>query len=897
MNPRRQRQPFDRHSQLAVGRARIERLLASRNPLKELRDPALLASLGVSESSPFRGGVAHPDNQPEFMGPIGDLPRLESGVAKPAMPVTVGVFGDDSLVEAFENSAAMTAIDPLDWETGVRNSHVVMIGPRSTQSRQSRGKIIDYAREHALPLLYVDLGTAAPTAEQLRLAARCDQVFTVSEENAVLFQDPGAGHPASSDAAARAWLPDRNPVAIIASPINPLRRSPLGSRRARPGLVTYLGDQDSRLPTEALPSLEWILDGVLAAGADLLIGPEARAEAALSTKYWPHVQDWVSNHRCELDRLTDIAVVAHTISSSQTAFSPRVIELQASGSLVLSTYNQGVNSFYPQAHVANSTLDVASMLESLQNTDLRRAQNDGVRQVFTENHATDVLRQILRTVGVSDPEPSPRVLAVTGDADDTLRAELAAQTAGGVDVVTWDQARAHPDRYDLLLPVTSAHHYASTYVADHLAALTYQSASVVQKLEPGTADQGHHHAEGSQGDLGLTAWWQPDAGAELSLEHLTQRLAEARVYVSEESSHRPRRQGSGRRTVQELARGDQFDEVRREVAQTVREEDLRLSVVVPIYNNGPHLLHKAFASLLRSSAFADMHVLLVSDGSTDPRTLDTIQDLAEDHANVTAFHHAKGGSGSASRPRNTGLDLAQTEFVTYLDPDNEAIDDGYAVLYEAIREHQGVDFVLGNMSQWAKRRSMQPYAEVLQTAFADDIDGAGNISVPPRALEALRFRPMGIQTVVARTEWLQSLNLTQPVGAVGQDSYFFQQMLHYARSIRAIDIGVHTYYMVVSNSTVNTLNPNYFKKYLPLDKARAQWLDEVGLLDAYKADRLEPFLVSWLLPKLKRVKRDEWQEAAENLAELLGYYGEYKWTQPTAISFWEDLNAARAHRG
>lgn len=897
MNPRRQRQPFDRYSQLAVGRARIERLLASRDPLADLRDPALLASLGVSASSPFRGGVAHPDNQPEFTDAIRDLPRLEGGVAKPAMPVTVGVFGDDSLLEAFQNSAVMVGIDPLDWETDVRNSHVVMLGPRSTQSRRSRGKVIDYAREHGLPLIYVDLGTDAPTAEQLRLAARCDQIFAVSEENAGLFQDAGAGHGSSPDAEAGDSPSHRTPAAIIASPINPLHRSPLGSRRSRPGLVTYLGGLDSGIPTEAGASLEWILDGVLAAGADLLISPEARAEAELPTRYWPHVQDWASTHRGELDRLTDVAVVAHTISGSQTAFSPRVIELQASGSLVLSTYNQGVNSFYPQAHVANSTLDVASMLESLQRTDLRRAQNDGVRQVFTENHATDVLRQMLRTVGISDPAQAPRVLAVTDDDDHMLRAELSVQTVGGVEVITWEAARSNPDRYDVLLPVSSAHHYASTYVADHLAALAYQSAPVVQKLEPGSTDQGHHHVEGSRGDLGLTAWWQPEANTELGLDQLTQRLAEARVYVAEESSHRPRRAGSGRRTVQELALGDQFDDVRRDVAQTAREADLTLSVVVPIYNNGPHLRHKAFASLLRSSAFEDMHVLLVSDGSTDPQTLDTIQDLAEDYPNVSTFHHARGGSGSASRPRNTGLDLAATEFVTYLDPDNEAIDEGYAVLYDAIQEHQGVDFVLGNMSQWGRRRSMQPYAEVLQTAFAEHIDDAGNITVPPRALEALRFRPMGIQTVVARTEWLQSLNLTQPLGAVGQDSYFFQQMLHYARSIRAIDIGVHTYYMVVSNSTVNTLNPNYFKKYQPLDKARAQWLDEVGLLDAYKADRLEPFLVSWLLPKLKRVKPDEWLEAAENLAELLGYYGEYQWTHPTAISFWEDLDAARAHHG
>lgn len=825
------------------------------------------------------------------------LPALEAGISKPAIPVTIGVFGDDSLMEAFQGSAIMATIDPLDWEAGVRNSQVVMIGPRSTRSRRGRGRVIDYAREHSLPLIYVDLETSTPTAEEMRLAARCDHIFAVSEENAQLFQDVRSGHASTLDTEVSEGRPQHAQVGVIPSPINPLRRSPLGSRHSVAGLVSYQGALGARIPSEVGTSLEWILDGVLAAGADLLISPEASDEAALSTRYWPHVQEWVSTRRCELDRLTDIAVVAHTVSGSQSAFSPRVIDLQASGSLVLSTYNQGVNSYYPQVHVANSALDVASMLESLQSSDLRRAQNDGVRQVFSENHATDVLRRMLHAVGITEPAPAPRALAVTEDEDETLRAEMSVQTAGAVPVLFWEEVRSSGERYDVLLPVSSAHHYAPTYVADHLAALSYQSASVVQKLDPGAAARGHEHVQGSRGDLGLTAWWQPDAEAELGLEVLAHRLAKARVYIADESSHRPRREGSVRRTVEELAGGDQFSEVHRDVAQTARGAGLKLSVVVPIYNNGPHLRHKAFASLLRSSVFDHMHVLLVSDGSTDPVTLDTIQDLTEDYTNVSAFHHVRGGSGSASRPRNTGLDLAQTEFVTYLDPDNEAIDDGYAVLYEAIQEHQGVDFVLGNMSQWAKRRSMQPYAEVLQTVFGDDIDDAGNIDVPPRALEALRFRPMGIQTVVARTEWLQSLNLTQPVGAVGQDSYFFQQMLHYARSIRAIDIGVHTYYMVVSNSTVNTLNPNYFKKYLPLDKARAQWLDEVGLLDAYKADRLEPFLVSWLLPKLKRVQRDEWLEAAENLEELLGYYGEYKWTQPTAISFWEDLAAARSDHG
>ncbi|MBE1523722.1 glycosyltransferase family 2 protein [Nesterenkonia lutea] len=755
-----------------------------------------------------------------------------------------------------------------------------MLGPRSVRSHKARGRVINAARELSVPLVFADLGTDTPRAEQLTLAGRCDHIFVVSEENAERY---------------RSAAPRSININLIPSPISPLNRSPLGSQRMTDPLVTYFQDGGAKLGVDVAESLEWILDGVAGSGAGLLISPGHRPDRPLQIRQWPYVQEWAAFRRAELDRLSDIGVVAHGISGSQTAFNPRAVALQASGTMVLSTYNQGINSYYPQIHVANSAEDVATMLDSLEIKDLRRNQSDGIRQVFNDHHASDVLRSMLERAGVSASWSPDRVLAVVEEQDDTLLAEMAAQTAGAVETVTWREASERHGQYDVLIPVSAEHHYSPTYVADHLAALSYQSAPVVTKhadpIEPG-----HVHSQAHTGSLALTAWWRPEDSVATGVESMQKRLSETRVYVADGFGHRERIVGRSRRTLHLLGTGDDIDEVSMAIRRTAQNLNLQLTVVVPIYNNGPHLRHKAFASLLRSSAFEEMHVLLVSDGSTDPVTLDTIEDLVDDYPNVSSFHHARGGSGSASRPRNTGLDLAQTPYVTYLDPDNEAIDNGYARLYEQIQEHPRVDFVLGNMSQWAKRRTMLPYAEVLQSLFADHLDAEGNIAVPPRALEALRFRPMGIQTVIARTDWLKSLGLTQPVGAVGQDSYFFQQMLHYATSVRTVDVGVHTYYMVVSNSTVNTLNPNYFKKYLPLDRARAQWLAEVDLLDAYKKERLEPFLVSWLLPKLRRVQEDEWYEAAENLAELLNCYGPYRWTQPTAIDFWDDLRRARSRR-
>nr|WP_274615922.1 glycosyltransferase family A protein [Nesterenkonia sp. YGD6] len=330
-------------------------------------------------------------------------------------------------------------------------------------------------------------------------------------------------------------------------------------------------------------------------------------------------------------------------------------------------------------------------------------------------------------------------------------------------------------------------------------------------------------------------------------------------------------------------------------AATAGALNLELTVIVPVYNNGDHLRHKAFASLRRSSVFEKMHVLLVNDGSTDPVTVDTVEELAHEFPNVTAYHHGGGGSGSASRPRNTGLKLTHTEFVTYLDPDNEAVHDGFAQLLADIQSHQDVDFVLGDMTHWASRFGRLHYSELLRETLADHQDASGTIAVPGDALERLHFRPMGIQTVVARTDWLQACGLEQPLGAVGQDSYFFQQMLYYARRVRVQDIGVHTYYSAVSDSTVNTINPGYFEKYRPLDLARADWLREVDKLQAYRDLRLEPFFVNWMLPKLRRLESEpsDWLFAAETLADLLGYYGDHEWTTPEAVEFWDHLAEAR----
>ncbi len=93
--------------------------------------------------------------------------------------------------------------------------------------------------------------------------------------------------------------------------------------------------------------------------------------------------------------------------------------------------------------------------------------------------------------------------------------------------------------------------------------------------------------------------------------------------------------------------------------------------------------------------FEDMEILLMDDGSSDEETLGIIKRLTREYENIKSYFFPIGGSGSALRPRNKGIELAQAKYVTFLDPDNMVINDGYTKLYNEL-EGTDNDFIISD---------------------------------------------------------------------------------------------------------------------------------------------------------------------------------------------------------
>lgn len=243
----------------------------------------------------------------------------------------------------------------------------------------------------------------------------------------------------------------------------------------------------------------------------------------------------------ELQRIVDVAVNFNSVTGSLTMFANRVLELQASGTMVLSTYSRGVDTRYPQVHVARSAEDVAERLEHLSLGELRGIQSAGIRQVFLHHHGADLLAGAARRAGIEVEVPSERVVAVTDEITAELTAEMTAQQlpeGSELTLVTWEELVQHDA--DILLPVSPGHSYPAHYAADHVAAFRYQSATATAKIT-GTPDDVdglvHRHAQGCgrvEGfDLALTAWWRPafDADGGITRETLQERAEQQRFYV------------------------------------------------------------------------------------------------------------------------------------------------------------------------------------------------------------------------------------------------------------------------------------------------------------------------------------------------------------------------------
>lgn len=149
---------------------------------------------------------------------------------------------------------------------------------------------------------------------------------------------------------------------------------------------------------------------------------------------------------------------------------------------------------------------------------------------------------------------------------------------------------------------------------------------------------------------------------------------------------------------------------------------INVSIVIPVYKVSAYI-----ADCLRSvcaQTYPHIEVILVNDATPDDsmeQAAPWIQQMQERGYAVQVVNHPENKGLSAAR--NTGIKAATTEWVYFLDSDDELTPQCIEWMVEQVKLHPSVDFVIGGIkvvgSNWSYPLTCRPYVDTNREILQD----------------------------------------------------------------------------------------------------------------------------------------------------------------------------------
>ena len=108
----------------------------------------------------------------------------------------------------------------------------------------------------------------------------------------------------------------------------------------------------------------------------------------------------------------------------------------------------------------------------------------------------------------------------------------------------------------------------------------------------------------------------------------------------------------------------------------------KISVVVPAYNSEKYI-EECLDSLLKQT-LSDIEIICINDGSTD-NTAQILEKYSDIHKNIKVYHRENSG---LSVSRNFAIDVANGEYISFVDSDDWVSPDFYEKLYNAAKKYE-----------------------------------------------------------------------------------------------------------------------------------------------------------------------------------------------------------------
>lgn len=289
-----------------------------------------------------------------------------------------------------------------------------------------------------------------------------------------------------------------------------------------------------------------------------------------------------------------------------------------------------------------------------------------------------------------------------------------------------------------------------------------------------------------------------------------------------------------------------------------------ISVIMLTYNR-EKLVGRAIESILKQSE-PDFEFLIIDNGSTD-QSGKIADAYAEKDKRIRVIHRNCGNIGAG---RNTGLDAAKGEFITFIDDD---------------------DWAEPDFLEFLKALLMESNADVAICGAADKAFDEKCVMTPEQALIELMWRKkynMAFPTKMFRREMMEKLRF--PEEGSYDDIALMYKLLANAQKVAYHGLPKYTFYRHPGNNSAWTtnhklLNSATLDEYLRAYRQRTVWLSEKFPASASAFQYFEwSFMIS-MVEKIERLGLVDCQTQKEMMVQQLRIHAQEFLNFPECLPF------------
>ena len=247
---------------------------------------------------------------------------------------------------------------------------------------------------------------------------------------------------------------------------------------------------------------------------------------------------------------------------------------------------------------------------------------------------------------------------------------------------------------------------------------------------------------------------------------------------------------------------------------------IKVSVIIPVFNTQDFL--KECIDSVVNQTLVDIEVICINDGSSD-NSLEILEEYGKNDSRIKVIDQNHVGVGVA---RNVALDIAQGEYILFLDSDDYLDLDSLDYLYTT-SEDKNLDILMFKITNFNKtgKESTSPYFEMdfLSEIVGDDVFSWKDIK------DCLFDVSVSITSKLFRKEMISDIRF--PEGLIFEDNLFSIKTLLKAQRIYFAD--KHLYHRRIRSNSITNSYHDKFTDCMDIYDLIIDYIQEIGEYDEF----------------------------------------------------------------